>query len=43
MDADGSTWMFCPDCYSEISEEYSEEFAKVNASILEDGSEEDED
>ena len=41
-DEDGSTWILCSRCSSELSEEWSEEFETVNAAVLED-SEDDED
>jgi len=33
-DSGGDTWMFCPKCWAEIQDEYSEEFDAVNAAIL---------
>jgi predicted glutamine amidotransferase len=36
-DQDGTTWMFCPKCWAELQEEYSEEFDTVNKAVLLDG------
>jgi asparagine synthetase B (glutamine-hydrolysing) len=36
MDEDGSTWILCPRCMEDISEDYTEEFERVNAAILAD-------
>jgi|SRR5215831_1562388 len=41
-DEDGSSWILCQKCSAEISEEYTEEFERVNAAILDEIEDEEE-